>query len=57
MVVFFGMTGDEPAQADPNYLVDTSKTLTGGQLTANIGATFLLAGGAALYRLLESRLS
>lgn len=82
-VVFFGMAGGDPAPVDPRTLMDTSKTLTGGdlwnhltsrteretranalfelmragQLTANIGATFPLADGAAAHRLLESRLS
>lgn len=31
-VVFFGMAGGEPALVDPRMLMDTSKTLTGGDL-------------------------
>lgn len=31
-VVFFGMAGGDPAPVDPRYLMDTSKTLTGGDL-------------------------
>lgn len=31
-VVFFGMSGGEPASVDPRMLMDTSKTLTGGDL-------------------------
>ena len=30
--VFFGMAGGDPAPVDPRYLMDTSKTLTGGDL-------------------------
>ncbi|TYS60911.1 quinone oxidoreductase [Sutcliffiella horikoshii] len=31
-VVFFGMAGGDPAPVDPRMLMDTSKTLTGGDL-------------------------
>ena len=31
-VVFFGMSGGDPAPIDPRMLMDTSKTLTGGDL-------------------------
>ncbi|MBO0939136.1 quinone oxidoreductase [Fibrella sp. HMF5335] len=31
-VVFYGMSGGNPAPVDPRYLMDTSKTLTGGDL-------------------------
>ncbi len=31
-VVFFGMSGGDPAPVDPRMLMDTSKTLTGGDL-------------------------
>ena len=31
-VVFFGMAGGDPAPVDPRYLMDNSKTLTGGDL-------------------------
>lgn len=31
-VVFFGMAGGDPAPVDPRYLMDTSKTLAGGDL-------------------------
>lgn len=31
-VVFFGMSGGDPAPVDPRYLMDGSKTLTGGDL-------------------------
>ena len=31
-VVFFGMAGGDPDPIDPRYLMDTSKTLTGGDL-------------------------
>src|SRR5688500_12735983 len=31
-VVFYGMAGGEPAPVDPRMLMDTSKTLTGGDL-------------------------
>ena len=31
-VVFFGMAGGDPAPVDPRLLMDTSKTLTGGDL-------------------------
>lgn len=31
-VVFFGMAGGDPAAVDPRLLMDTSKTLTGGDL-------------------------
>lgn len=31
-VVFFGMAGGDPAPVDPRYLMDSSKTLTGGDL-------------------------
>jgi NADPH2:quinone reductase len=31
-VVFFGMAGGEPEPVDPRYLMDTSKSLTGGDL-------------------------
>ncbi|QFG00814.1 quinone oxidoreductase [Psychrobacillus glaciei] len=31
-VVFFGMSGGDPALVDPRMLMDTSKTLTGGDL-------------------------
>lgn len=31
-VVFFGMSGGDPAPLDPRMLMDTSKTLTGGDL-------------------------
>jgi NADPH:quinone reductase len=31
-VVFYGMAGGDPAQVDPRMLMDTSKTLTGGDL-------------------------
>ena len=31
-VVFFGMAGGDPALVDPRMLMDTSKTLTGGDL-------------------------
>ena len=31
-VVFFGMAGGDPAPVDPRTLMDTSKTLTGGDL-------------------------
>lgn len=31
-VVFFGMAGGDPVPVDPRYLMDTSKSLTGGDL-------------------------
>lgn len=31
-VVFYGMTGGDPVAVDPRFLMDTSKTLTGGDL-------------------------
>jgi NADPH2:quinone reductase len=31
-VVFYGMAGGDPEPVDPRYLMDTSKTLTGGDL-------------------------
>lgn len=31
-VVFFGMAGEDPVSVDPRMLMDTSKTLTGGDL-------------------------
>lgn len=31
-VVFYGMAGGDPAPVDPRYLMDTSKSLTGGDL-------------------------
>ena len=31
-VVFYGMSGGDPEPVDPRYLMDTSKTLTGGDL-------------------------
>jgi NADPH2:quinone reductase len=31
-VVFFGMAGGDPEKVDPRMLMDTSKTLTGGDL-------------------------
>ena len=31
-VVFFGMSGGDPTPVDPRMLMDTSKTLTGGDL-------------------------
>ncbi|WP_240620267.1 zinc-binding dehydrogenase, partial [Peribacillus acanthi] len=31
-VVFYGMAGGDPAPVDPRMLMDTSKTLTGGDL-------------------------
>jgi NADPH2:quinone reductase len=31
-VVFFGMAGGDPVKIDPRMLMDTSKTLTGGDL-------------------------
>ncbi len=31
-VVTFGMAGGEPMKVDPRYLIDTSKTITGGDL-------------------------
>ena len=31
-VVFYGMAGGNPAPVDPRMLMDTSKTLTGGDL-------------------------
>ncbi len=31
-VVFFGMAGGDPQSVDPRYLMDTSKSLTGGDL-------------------------
>jgi len=31
-VVFFGMAGGDPEPVDPRYLMDTSKTLVGGDL-------------------------
>ncbi len=31
-VVFYGMAGGDPASVDPRFLMDTSKTLTGGDL-------------------------
>ena len=31
-VVFYGMSGGDPAPVDPRMLMDTSKTLTGGDL-------------------------
>ncbi|WP_393964684.1 quinone oxidoreductase family protein [Exiguobacterium sp. S22-S28] len=31
-VVFYGMAGGDPAPVDPRFLMDTSKTLTGGDL-------------------------
>lgn len=31
-VVFFGMAGGDPVKVDPRMLMDTSKTLTGGDL-------------------------
>ncbi|MGE7854655.1 MULTISPECIES: quinone oxidoreductase [Bacillus] len=38
-VVFFGMAGGNPAPVDPRMLMDTSKTLTGGDLW-NVLTTF-----------------
>ena len=38
-VVFFGMSGGDPALVDPRMLMDTSKTLTGGDLW-NVLTTF-----------------
>jgi len=35
-VVFYGMAGGEPPQIDPRMLMDTSKTLTGGDLWNHI---------------------
>ncbi|MBP3964975.1 quinone oxidoreductase family protein [Paenibacillus lignilyticus] len=35
-VVFFGMAGGDPAPVDPRMLMDTSKTLTGGDLWNHI---------------------
>lgn len=31
-VVFYGMSGGDPSPIDPRYLMDQSKTLTGGDL-------------------------
>jgi NADPH2:quinone reductase len=31
-VVFYGMSGGDPEPVDPRMLMDTSKTLTGGDL-------------------------
>jgi len=31
-VVFYGMAGGDPVSVDPRFLIDTSKTLTGGDL-------------------------
>ncbi len=38
-VVFYGMAGGNPAPVDPRMLMDTSKTLTGGDLW-NVLTTF-----------------
>lgn len=35
-VVFYGMSGGDPAHIDPRMLMDTSKTLTGGDLWSYI---------------------
>ncbi len=37
-VVFYGMSGGDPAPVDPRMLMDTSKTLTGGDLWSYINS-------------------
>ncbi len=37
-VVFYGMSGGDPAHIDPRMLMDTSKTLTGGDLWSYINS-------------------
>jgi NADPH:quinone reductase len=37
-VVFYGMSGGDPAHVDPRMLMDTSKTLTGGDLWSYINS-------------------
>jgi len=38
-VVFYGMSGGDPAHVDPRMLMDTSKTLTGGDLWSYLTST------------------
>jgi NADPH:quinone reductase len=38
-VVFYGMSGGDPAHVNPKMLMDTSKTLTGGDLWSYINPT------------------
>ena len=54
-VVFFGMAGGNPAPVDPRMLMDTSKTLTGGDLW-NVLTTFEERKNALLNYLIGSLL-
>ena len=54
-VVFFGMAGGDPAPVDPRYLMDTSKTLTGGDLWNHLTSrTERETRAAALFELLRT---
>ena len=53
--VFFGMAGGDPAPVDPRYLMDSSKTLTGGDLWSYLtSATERLARADALFALVRA---
>ncbi|SFT24518.1 quinone oxidoreductase [Paenibacillus sp. BC26] len=57
-VVFFGMAGGDPAPIDPRMLMDTSKTLTGGDLWNHITSAEERSkrGNALFSDMLEGRL-
>lgn len=54
-VVFYGMSGGDPAPVDPRYLMDTSKTLTGGDLWSYLtSAEERISRASKLFDLLSS---
>ncbi|PWJ44124.1 quinone oxidoreductase family protein [Sediminitomix flava] len=53
-VVFFGMAGGDPVHIDPRMLMDTSKTLTGGDLWSYlVSKEERLKRSAALFEMVE----